>query len=188
MEAATMSEVLVRFTELVRGSDGCEYQPQACGVVGPDGLWQGWIEFLTEAGAVRTERETSQPNRADLMYWAQGLTRTYLEGALARALGAHAVAPSVDVPVAPVFNGPAPPATRQAGPRVPHAVLDPLSVYAQGEHVLRGQLLALSSEQLSNVIVAYALGDPIPANSSGAEVARRVDEIIATIRKRARAA
>ena len=183
-----MSEVLVRFTELVRGSDGWEYQPQACGVVGPDGLWQGWIEFLTPAGAVRTERETSQPNRADLMYWAQGLTHIYLEGALARALGGHAAAPSTDTRVAPVFDGPAPPSTRQTGPRVPHAVLDPLSVYAQGEHVLRGQLLALSSDQLSNVILAYALGDPVSVNSSAAERARRVEDIIATIRQRARAA
>lgn len=183
-----MSEVLVRFTDLVRGSDGREYQPQACGVVGPDGLWQGWIEFLTPAGAVRTERETSQPNRADLMYWAQGLSHTYLEGALTRALSGHAAVPSTDVRVAPVFDGPAVPPTRQAGPRVPHAILDPLSVYAQGEHVLRGQLLALSSEQLSNVIVAYALGDPISASITGAERARRVEEIIATIRQRARAA
>jgi hypothetical protein len=183
-----MSEVLVRFTDLVRGSDGREYQPQACGVVGPDGLWQGWIEFLTAAGAIRTERETSQPNRTDLMYWAQGLSHTYLEGALTRALGGHAAVPSTDVRVIPVFEGPALPPTRETGPRVPQAVLDPLSVYVQGEHVLRGQLLALSSDQLSKVIVAYALGAPVAANSSNAERARRVEEIIATIRQRARAA
>jgi hypothetical protein len=183
-----MSEVLVRFTDLVRGSDGREYQPQACGVLCPDGLWQGWIEFLTATGAIRTERETSQPNRADLMYWAQGLTHTYLEGALVRALGGHTVGMSTDVRVAPVFDGPAPTPTRQAGPSVPHAVLDPLSVYVQGEHVLRGQLLALSSDQLSNVIVAYALGAPVAANSTNAERARRVDEVITTIRQRARAA
>jgi hypothetical protein len=183
-----MSEVLVRFTEMIRGSDGREYQPQACGVVGPDGLWQGWIEFLTPSGAVRTERETSQPNRADLMYWAQGLTHTYLDGALTRALGGRSAALPTEIRVAPVFDGPAPPPTRQTGARRPHAILDPFSVYGQGEHVLRGQLLALSSDQLSNVIVAYSLGDPVPANSSGAATARRVEEIVATIRERARAA
>lgn len=185
MEAAPMSEVLVRFTELIRGSDGQEYQPQACGVVGPDGLWEGWIEFLTPTGAVRTERETSQPNRADLMYWAQGLTRTYLEGALTRALGGRVAVLPAEVRVAPVFEGPAPPPTRQSTASLPHAILDPFAVYVQGEHVLRRQLLALSSDQLSNVIVAYALGDPIPPSSSGAETARRVEETIATVRQHA---
>jgi len=183
-----MSEVLVRFTELVRGSDGREYQPQACGMVGPDGLWQGWIEFLTPTGAVRTERETSQPNRDDLMYWAQGLTHTYLEGALARAIGGRAVETPTEARIVPAFDGPAPPPARHGGARGPHAILDPFAVYVQGEHTLRRQLLALSTDQLSNVIVAYALGDPVPADSSGADTARRVDEVIATVRQRTRAA
>jgi len=183
-----MSEVLVRFTDLVRGNDGREYQPQACGMLGADGLWEGWIEFLSPAGAVRTERETSQPNRADLMYWAQGLTHTYLEGALTRALGGRISALPAEVRVVPVFDGPAPPPSRQGGVLTPHAILDPFAVYTQGEHILRRQLLALSSDQLSNVIVAYSLGEPLPANSSGAETGRRVEEVIATIRQRARAA
>jgi len=183
-----MSEVLVRFTELVRGNDGREYQPQACGMLGPDGLWEGWIEFLSPSGAVRTERETSQPNRADLMYWAQGLTHTYLEGALARALGGHPVPLSAETPIAPVFDGPAPAPTHMNTGRGPHAILDPFSVYAQGEHMLRRQLLALSPDQLSNVILAYSLGDPIPVSTSAAEITRRVDEVIATVRLRARAA
>jgi hypothetical protein len=183
-----MLEVLVRFTELIRGSDGREYQPQACGAVGPDGLWEGWIEFLTPSGAVRTERETSQPNRADLMYWAQGLTHTYLEGALTRALGGRPIPLSAETPIVPVFDGPAPAPTRANTGRVPHAILDPFSVYAQGEHMLRRQLLALSSDQLSNVILAYSLGDPVSANSSAAEIGRHIEEVIATVRSRARAA
>jgi hypothetical protein len=61
-------------------------------------------------------------------------------------------------------------------------------VYTQGEHVLRGQLLALSSDQLSNVILAYALGAPVAVNSTNAERARRVEEVVTTIRQRARAA
>lgn len=183
-----MSEVLVRFTDLVRGKDGREYQPQACGMLGPDGLWEGWIEFLSQSGALRTERETSQPNRADTMYWAQGLTHTYLEGALTRALGGRVAALPAEVRVAPVFEGPAPPPSRQTTPPHPHAILDPFAVYSQGEHVLRRQLLALSSDQLSSVIVAYALGEPIAANSSGADTERRVEEAIAAVRQRARAA
>ena len=80
-----MGEVLVRFSDLVRGGDGREYQPQACGMAGPDGLWEGWIEFLATTGAARTERETSQPNRAALEYWAGGLEPVYFDGALKRA-------------------------------------------------------------------------------------------------------
>jgi hypothetical protein len=34
---------------------------------------------------LHTDRETSQPNRAALEYWADGLEPVYLEGALARA-------------------------------------------------------------------------------------------------------
>jgi len=182
-----MAEVLVRFTEPVLGSDGHLYDAQACGTVGPDGLWEGWLEFLSPAGAVRTERETSQPNHADLMYWAQGLTHTYLEGALARALGTPVTTLPAEVHVESVFSGPAP-----VPPRVPlsapHAILDPFAVYVQGEHVLRRQLLALSPDQLSNVILAYGLGDPVSDLSSVAELTRRVDEVVAVVRDRARAA
>ena len=183
-----MADVLVRFTELVPGNDGREYQPQACGTIGLDGLWVGWIEFLSPAGAIRTERETSQPNRADLMYWAQGLTHTYLEGALTRALGEVVMPLPAEARIASVFDAPAPPPARRTSPTVAHAILDPFAVFAQGEHMLRRQLLALSVDQLSNVVVAYSLGDPLPPNSTGAETARRVDEIIATVRQRARAA
>ena len=80
-----MAEVLVKFTEPVRGSDGTLYSAQACGGIAEDGLWEGWIEFEGGGNAVRTGRETEQPNMADLTYWAQGLSMVYLEGALARA-------------------------------------------------------------------------------------------------------
>ena len=69
------------------GRDGTEYKAQACGAELPGGLWEGWVEFvpLHRGQAVRTPRETTQPNRADLEYWAQGLAVVYLQGALARA-------------------------------------------------------------------------------------------------------
>ena len=35
---------------------------------------------------LRTERETSQPDRKALVYWASGLETTYYEGALERAI------------------------------------------------------------------------------------------------------
>ena len=67
--------------------DGKPYRAQVCG--GPNGhIWEGWIEFSAEDGSDvrRTSRETTQPDRDALVYWAEGLSGTYLEGAMARTL------------------------------------------------------------------------------------------------------
>ena len=85
-----MAEVLVEFDTTLRGSDGCEWHPRVWGQICEDALWEGWIEFLpagtNDREAIRTGRETEQPKRLDLLYWAQGLTQVYLEGALERAI------------------------------------------------------------------------------------------------------
>jgi hypothetical protein len=83
-----MAEVLLQFSEPVTGSDGRLYGARAVGAEAADGLWHGWIEFSgRDAGElVATDRETTQPNRTDAVYWATGLTHVYLEGALIRAL------------------------------------------------------------------------------------------------------
>jgi hypothetical protein len=93
-----------------------------------------------------------------------------------------------EIRIAPVFDGPALPPIRPTGARGPRAVLDPFAVYVLGEHVLRGQLLALSADQLSNVIAAYELGDPVPANSLAKDIPRRVEAVITTVRQRVRVA
>ena len=85
-----MAELLVEFDTTIRADDGTNWHPQVWGGIADDNLWEGWIEFLP-AGAedrepIRSGRETEQPKRTDLMYWAQGLTQVYLEGALQRAL------------------------------------------------------------------------------------------------------
>ena len=83
-----MAEVFVTFTTPTSSDTGDLYWARALGRKALDGLWEGWLEF-TLAGtedAVRTARETEQPNRNDLLYWAKGLTAIYLEGALQRAL------------------------------------------------------------------------------------------------------
>lgn len=108
-----MAEVLVKFTAPVKSENGDLYLAQACGGPNEDGLWEGWIEFTAETtgNSARSDRETTQPNRNDLLYWANGLTEVYLEGALKRALW-----------------------TSSPGAQ---AVLDPISTYAQGEQRLR---------------------------------------------------
>ncbi len=80
-------DVLIRFDGPITGLDGKRYHAQVCGQLADDGLWEGWIEFEPAEGGdwFRSPRETEQPNRGDLAYWATGLTHTYLQGALERA-------------------------------------------------------------------------------------------------------
>jgi hypothetical protein len=128
--------------------NGRTYVAQACGRGRDDGTWEGWLEFVPDDGSevLRSDRETTQPNYVDLEYWATGLTPVYLEGAFARARW-HEV---VTVPTArtPVVGGVTPPV---------HAVLDPFSTYAQGEHVLRAKLGALSPLHLRAILRDYEL-------------------------------
>src|SRR5947199_325543 len=117
-----MAEVFVEFDVVIIGPDGVGWVPRACGREDASGLWEGWIEFVPDGSAepVRTQRETIQPNRVDLMYWSQGLTRVYLESALLRALSPVRVHPREVRDTPPVFDGPA-----------SHAVLNPFDVYRQ---------------------------------------------------------
>ena len=83
-----MSQILVKFDEPIVGSGGARYFAQAEGRKRDDGLWEGWLEFIPvndNDPPIPSGRETTQPNRPDLEYWAQGLTRVYLQGALMRA-------------------------------------------------------------------------------------------------------
>ncbi|MFL5510270.1 MAG: hypothetical protein ACJ79J_11840 [Gemmatimonadaceae bacterium] len=84
-----MSEVLVKFDEPIMNPRGEMFFAEAVGRMrDSDGLWEGWIRFdgIDDSSRhISSERETTQPNRADLEYWAQGLTVVYLQGALSRA-------------------------------------------------------------------------------------------------------
>jgi hypothetical protein len=172
-----MAEVLVRYTTTVRGADGAVWVPQACGGIAKDGLWEGWIEFVSDQRAIRTARETEQPNRDDLMYWAQGLTDTYLEGALARATTERQVIPR-EPRLSTRFDSPRR-TTAPRGFRV-RAVLDPFATFAQGEHLLRGQLEALSHDNLVAIVEDYAL--PVQGISDMRSPAL-VDAIVASVEK-----
>jgi hypothetical protein len=172
-----MDEIILEMATELRGRNGVRYSPRACGRKRSDGLWEGWLEFVPLDGgtSVVTDRETTQPSRDTLAYWASGLTDPYLDGALLRALtpapapraagGAVHAAPPARGPAASPARGPAASPARDAtaSPRhssaSPTAVLDPFHVHAEGADLLRSQLGALDAAQLRNIIRAYSLSE-----------------------------
>jgi hypothetical protein len=149
-----------------------------------DGLWHGWIEFVSadRREALRSARETTQPNRTDAEYWATGLTNVYLEGALQRAKKPLRISPEPLLP-APIFEGPAdleedlPLATQ------PDAILNPFSAYRKGEELLRNQLGALSPWHLVNIIRAHGLSAESPALLNTLSGAELIEIIVAAVRQ-----
>jgi hypothetical protein len=146
-----MSEILVEYETVLRGSDEVLYGARACGRQREDGSWEGWLEFQPQGGgaALVSGRETTQPNRDTLRYWATGLTDPYLDGALLRVQGSAAARSAPRPADAHRARSPA-----AAAPR---AVLDPFHVYGEGADILRSQLAALSADQLRNIARQYHL-------------------------------
>jgi hypothetical protein len=163
-----MADVLVRFETVLTAPDGRRFAPQACGQ--PAGnVWEAWIELVPLDGStpLRTERETEQPNRDDLMYWAEGLTAVYLDGALSRALQKRPIVERPR-PLESSFEGPAAPGVRTAAvPSLPvHPVLDPFRVAQQGEDILARELSALDTAHIRDIVLAYELSSPDRARSA----------------------
>ena len=107
---------------------------------------------------LRSQRETTQRNLANLKYWAGGLTPVYLQGALERTLTLPPVV--VDPPEIPaVYDEPAPTQSvvTSVMPPETEALLDPFSVYAQGEERWLGgwvpSVLDISAPLFSNTIL-----------------------------------
>jgi hypothetical protein len=177
-----VAEVLLEFEEAIIGPDGTRYVARACGDEMPDGMWQGWIEFVPVGSGepVRSARETTQPNREDTLYWATGLTPVFLEGSLKRALN-PLKRPVAREPSPPIFDTPAP-AARPAG-AAGESVLNPFSVYRKGEALLRRQLAALSGWHLVNIITAHDLSTEDPAVLAAQEPAQLVELIVSAVRE-----
>jgi len=166
--------------------DGRVYTAQACGRERDDRMWEGWFEFLPDDGSdvLRSERETTQPTLADLEYWASGISPVYLEGALERTLTPPPVV--VEPPVRePVYDEPAPPkqpVVAQASDATP--VLNPFSVYATGESVLKQQLAALAPWQLRAMIIAYEFVDPATVDLNALTSPKLIELIVGAVRAR----
>jgi hypothetical protein len=82
-----LPETIHEYTARFHTEDGTRYAILARGDRREDGTWEGWLEFqpLDSGISLRTGRETTQPNRDALAYWASGLEPIYLEGAFERA-------------------------------------------------------------------------------------------------------
>lgn len=196
--------IVIRSLPPLVTAEGTVYRPRICGRRRPDdGLWEGWIEFEPTGGGLpvlRTPRETTQPKLSDLQYWAGGLTAVYLEGALERAIGAaldelEAETAGADlVPERPAYDAPAPsPAARAPSVSQPppgatlgpeDAVLDPFSVYREGEAHLRERLAVLSAGHLRSIVRAYALAGPDDLDPEALDAQELAELIVRGVRAR----
>jgi len=92
-----VTEAIHQHSSIVRGPADAFYSPRIMGEKRIDGTWAGWIEFEPAAPGLpflATDRETTQPSRAALLYWATGLEPIFLAGALQRALLRQRLRPS----------------------------------------------------------------------------------------------
>lgn len=163
-----MAEVLVVYAATASDARGVEYTARACTCRRARGDWDVWFELEPVGGGpvLRTTPETTQPDREAAARWARGISRVYLEGALARASASKSAVE--------------PPRRMSEGPREREAVLDPLEVIAGGEEHLRHRLEALSTEHLRDVARAERTVSP-------GELQRAVkDELVAAIVAQAR--
>jgi hypothetical protein len=174
-----VAEILVEFSDVVLKSGGRAYTARVAGAESGNGMWRGWIEFVSsdDGTVVASRRETTQPNRDDTFYWATGLTVVYLEGALERTLDSHTAG------ARPHVVGASEP---DASSHVPHAdtVLNPFAAYRKGELMLRRQLQALSSGHLVNIIAAHDLSEQDPADLAASDPEVLIELIVLQVRER----
>jgi len=175
---SAMAEVLIEYDTTVVDSDGRRWAARACGRPSEQKMWEGWIEFVPldpERRPLRSPQESTQPSREALLYWATGLTSTYLKGALNRALQPPLERPKSSR-VKPHFAGPAP-SVVPASPSAGHPILDPFNVYAQGEDILLRQLDALDTARLREIVIAFELMRvPEARNATRLELATTIVE------------
>jgi ATP-dependent Clp protease ATP-binding subunit ClpA len=81
-------ELIRTYPDVVLKADGSVFRCASYAKERADGRCEGRVVFFPLHGGppVATDRETTQPRRAFLDYWADGLTATFLQGALSRAL------------------------------------------------------------------------------------------------------
>ena len=158
-----MAQVLVSFEEALTDGD-CRYHARVVGRLAEDGMWEGWLEFEStddpECEPVIGPVESRQPKREHLVYWGNGLTPVFLQGALRRArqpivMRSRAVieTPASDRPAKRIIH--MPPLDRR-----PEAILDPFAIRSRSLDILDQELRALNRSRLLNIIDAHHLNPP----------------------------
>ena len=172
-------------------ADGFVYKVRVCGRELADGRWEAWIEFDLEDGSpvLRTPREATQSSLDDLVYWASGLTPTYVEGALSRATDGS-VPEVVELLEVPAYDGPAP-ESATVPLTVVHeasdAIMTPVAIEAKwGPNELRVRLGALSGRHLRAIARAYHL-TPIDLDLEPLVEEELIALIMAGVRRRSAA-
>jgi hypothetical protein len=180
------AQTLAKFDAPVVDGDGHQYIAQVCGRERVNGQWEAWIEFedVRTGHVLRSQRETTQPNRKDAVYWASGLTPVYLEGALERILRPTTVNEPEPLPP-PHFDRPA----SHRRPKAPDGpdrepVLNPFSVYEKNPDLLAQELTALRAFHLRQIIRDFDLVDErdvrlemMTESELGSLILRRVREL-----------
>jgi hypothetical protein len=156
-----MAEVLRSFTEPIRDAGG-SYHARVVGRAADDGMWEGWLEFVSETGVdpepLVTPVESRQPEREHLVYWASGLSVIYAEGALRRAKSPVVV--RTRIVETPLSQAPAEKVVTRTAREAPpgaYPILDPFEVGGRSLDILAQELGALGRGRLLNIIAAYHL-------------------------------
>ena len=87
--ATTLPLLIHTRSDHVTDSFGNRYRVAIYGEPRTDGTWEAYLEFVPTSAALaalRTGRETTQPDKRALEYWATGLEPLYLTGAFERAI------------------------------------------------------------------------------------------------------
>lgn len=170
-----MSEVFRSFDEPILDHSG-EFHARVVGRLADDGMWEGWLEFVSLAGgrALISAVESRQPEREHLEYWASGLSVVYAEGALVRTRRPTTI--RTHVIETPASEAPAP-RILTTSPRFvgTKPILDPFEVGSHSLDILDQELRALGRARLLNMIVAYEL------NPGGGDLQRRTDAQLITL-------
>src|SRR5207302_2785350 len=72
-----MAEFIHEHSTRLKDEDGTAYVVRIYARERPDGTWEGWLEFHPtdkRKSVLRTEQETSQPNRLAVEYWENRFT------------------------------------------------------------------------------------------------------------------
>jgi hypothetical protein len=146
----SVHEIVLDLQPALTAEDGRQYRATVIGTYAADGHWNAWLEFVQPESqhVLRTGIETHQKSETDLHHGAGTLSHVYLLGALGRAVPSQSETAAHRRAVKLSRMTPGPEGT---------GALDPLTLFALGEHVLRRELQLFTRAALRTLITNHAL-------------------------------